>query len=91
MPGTPFQVLRVRRNHLEGAHGMDSDPRALTVRVSARGKYFAWELYFFEKMEAVRFSGPIYTSEEKAKTAGEEACRMIVVKHEKKRAKRVHA
>jgi hypothetical protein len=67
---------------------MVADLPDLKVRVCQCGQRYAWKLYFFEDAKAVRFSVPLYESEEKAKTAGEEARRMIALKRDNKRSRR---
>jgi hypothetical protein len=45
----------------------------LRVRVNRRGKNYVWELYRNGKFSPVKFSVPIYASEQAAKNAGDAA------------------
>jgi hypothetical protein len=45
----------------------------LRVHVRQRDEKFAWELHRDGLVEPVRFSGPLYTSAEAARTGGENA------------------
>ena len=51
---------------------MDANGR-LTVRVGQSGNKFIWQLYREGIIEKVKFSGPIYSSEESAMAAGHKA------------------
>ena len=45
----------------------------LTVRVAQRGDKFIWELHRDGVTQPVRFSAPVYSSEDAAKASGTEA------------------
>ena len=50
---------------------MDTD-RSLTVRVGRRGDKYTWELHRDGRFHPVKFSAPVYVSEEAARAAGHE-------------------
>jgi hypothetical protein len=50
---------------------MDTD-RSLTVRVERRGDKYTWELHRDGRFHPVKFSAPVYGSEEAARAAGYE-------------------
>jgi hypothetical protein len=50
---------------------MDAD-RSLTVRVERRGDKYTWELHRDGRFHPVKFSAPVYASEEAARAAGNE-------------------
>ena len=51
---------------------MDAN-RSLTVRVERRGDKYAWELHRDGHFHPVKFSVPVYVSEEGARASGNEA------------------
>jgi hypothetical protein len=51
---------------------MDTN-RSLTVRVERRGDKYAWQLHRDGHFQPVKFSAPVYVSEEAAKASGNEA------------------
>jgi hypothetical protein len=61
------------------------DDDLLTVRTRQHAAGFAWELYRASKAAAVKFSVPIYGSEEAARIAGVEARRLHLGALAKKR------
>jgi hypothetical protein len=62
-----------------------ADDDLLTVRTRQHAAGFAWELYRASKAAAVKFSVPIYGSEEAARIAGVEARRIHLGALAKKR------
>jgi hypothetical protein len=50
---------------------MDTDG-SLTVRVGRRGDKYTWELHRDGRFHPVKFSAPVYASEEAARAAGDE-------------------
>jgi hypothetical protein len=57
----------------EQAHTIQMDAnRSLTVRVERRGDKYAWELHRDGHFQPVKFSVPVYSSEETARAAGNE-------------------
>jgi hypothetical protein len=58
------------------AHSLAMDEDLLTVRTRQHAAGYAWELYRASKAAAVKFSVPIYGSEEAARIAGVEARRI---------------
>jgi len=58
------------------AHSSAMDEDLLTVRTRQHAAGYAWELYRASKTAAVKFSVPIYGSEEAARVAGLEARRL---------------
>jgi hypothetical protein len=50
---------------------MDTDG-SLTVRVGRRGDKYTWELHRDGRFHPVKFSAPVYASEEAARAAGHE-------------------
>jgi hypothetical protein len=55
------------------AHTLQIDANSsLTVRVERRGDKYTWELHRHGKFHPVKFSAPVYVSEEAARTAGNE-------------------
>ena len=50
---------------------MDTD-RSLTVRVGRHGDKYTWELHRDGRFHPVKFSAPVYASEEAARAAGHE-------------------
>jgi hypothetical protein len=58
------------------AHSLMMDEDLLTVRTRQHAAGYAWELYRASKAAAVKFSVPIYGSEEAARIAGVEARRL---------------
>jgi hypothetical protein len=61
------------------------DDDLLTVRTRQHAAGFAWELYRASKAAAVKYSVPIYGSEEAARIAGVEARRLHLDALAKKR------
>jgi hypothetical protein len=61
------------------------DDDVLTVRTRQHAAGFAWELYRASKAVAVKYSVPIYASEEAARLAGAEARRLHLGALAKKR------
>jgi hypothetical protein len=61
------------------------DDDLLTVRTRQHAAGFAWELYRGSKAAAVKYSVPIYGSEEAARIAGVEARRLHLGALAKKR------
>jgi hypothetical protein len=59
----------------------------MEVRVCQHGSSFAWELHRPDKFLAVRYSVPIYGSEEAARSAGYEARRLRSAKLQRKKKK----
>ena len=49
---------------------MDTDG-SLTVRVGRRGDKYTWELHRDGRFHPVKFSAPVYASEEAARAAGQ--------------------
>ena len=66
---------------------MGSDEGNMEVHVRKHGNSYAWELHRPGKFKPVKFSVPIYGSEEAARSAGHEAKRLLFVKLEKRRRK----
>ena len=62
---------------------MDDD--LLTVRTRQHGAGYAWELYRASREAPVKFSVPIYGSEEAARNAGADALRIHLGALDKKR------
>ena len=50
---------------------MDAN-RSLTVRVERRGDKYIWELHRDGRFQPVKFSAPVYASDEAARAAGNE-------------------
>jgi hypothetical protein len=55
------------------AHTIHMDASNLTVRVQRRGDKYAWELHRDGYFQPVKFSVPVYLSEEAARASGNEA------------------
>jgi hypothetical protein len=66
---------------------MSPDDDNMEVHVCRHGGSFAWELHRPDKFKAVRYSVPIYVSEEAARSAGYEARRLLFAKVQKKKRK----
>jgi hypothetical protein len=64
---------------------MQQDEENMEVHVCKHGGSFAWELHRPDKLKAVRYSVPIYGSEEAARSAGYEAMRILFAKLQKKK------
>jgi hypothetical protein len=60
-----FELLAVQ--------AIQMDTRSLTVRVERRGDKYTWELHRDGHFHPVKFSAPVYVSEEAARAAGNEA------------------
>lgn len=60
-----FKLLAAQAMHI------DAD-RSLTVRVERRGDKYTWELHRGGRFYPVKFSVPVYVSEEAARAAGNE-------------------
>jgi len=63
------------------------DDENMEVHVCKHSDSYAWELHRPGKFKPVKFSVPIYGSEEAARSAGHEAKRLLFVKREKRRRK----
>jgi hypothetical protein len=61
------------------------DDENMEVHVRKHGDSYAWELHRTGKFKPVKFSVPIYGSEEAARSAGQEAKRLLFVKLEKRK------
>jgi hypothetical protein len=48
------------------------DSRGLEVRVEKRGDKYVWELHREGVAQSVKFSAPVYLSEEAARTSGDD-------------------
>jgi hypothetical protein len=66
---------------------VNPDDENMEVHVCKHGDSYAWELHRPGKFNPVKFSVPIYGSEEAARSAGHEAKRLLFVKREKRRRK----
>jgi hypothetical protein len=66
---------------------MSPNDENMEVHVCKHGGSFAWELHRPDKFKAVRYSVPIYGSEEAARSAGYEARRLLFAKQQKKKKK----
>lgn len=51
---------------------MDATSSTLSVRVQQRGNKYTWELHRDGRFHPVKFSAPVYVSEEAARAAGNE-------------------
>lgn len=70
-----FKALQRRRIRL-----FQMNDSSLTVRVKPHGDKYTWELHRDGHFEPVKFSAPVYSSEEAAKASGNEA-RTIYLAH----------
>jgi hypothetical protein len=52
---------------------LSNETAALTVRVARSGKNFSWELHREGVAQTVKYSAPIYLTEESAMAAGSQA------------------
>jgi hypothetical protein len=61
---------------------------SLTVRVERRGNKYVWELHRDGLAQPVKFSAPIYSSEESARSSGNDVMRDHLARLEAKWAQR---
>ena len=64
---------------------------SLKVRVEKRGKRYLWELYRDGLVQPVKFSVPIYLSEESARNSGNDAMKDHLARLAAKWAKKTKA
>jgi hypothetical protein len=67
------------------------DSRSLEVRVEKRGGKYVWELRREGVAQPVKFSAPIYSSEEAARTSGDDVRKDYLARLAGRSAKRTSA
>jgi hypothetical protein len=68
----------------EHAHVMNEDAD-LSVRVAKSGKHFSWELHREGVVQKVKYSAPIYITEESAMAAGCQARALYLLRLQRSR------